>query len=367
MPEALHSIRARRIAAACLGMSLWACSGSELDASGPVSAGLVFVRSAPGSAADLARVRISDAALSWVARTPQREERWPYWSEHARKVVFQARPEGSDPRTDLLLWDPESGEETHLTPTPDRDERWPAWSPTEARLAYAFRGGDPAAGMVLLDLESGESEVLARSHPRWSFYRPAFSPDGGRIVASKRARDSANANLWLLRPGRKPRRLTREDDRHDDKAFFTRDGSRLVFTARQAVREPGDLAQLDLATREVRFFASDPAADDHSVRPSPRRDEVAFVSDREGSEDVFLVDLKGGVPRNLTRSPERDEFTPRWSPDGELLVLTSDRAIDRPPDQERDPASLRLLVIDRDGRVLLETPGRMPDWMPPWR
>jgi hypothetical protein len=30
-------------------------------------------------------------------------------------------------------------------------------------------------------------------------------------------------------------------------------------------------------------------------------------------------------------------------------------------------ARVRVVVVDREGRVLFETPGMMPDWMPPWR
>jgi hypothetical protein len=30
-------------------------------------------------------------------------------------------------------------------------------------------------------------------------------------------------------------------------------------------------------------------------------------------------------------------------------------------------AQTRVIVLERSGRVLLDTPGFMPDWMPPWR
>jgi Tol biopolymer transport system component len=91
---------------------------------------------------------------------------------------------------------------------------------------------------------------------------------------------------------------------------------------------------------------------------------VAFVSDRDGSRDVFLVDLAGGAPRNLTQSPQSDELAPVWSPDGELLVILRTRAAgpgERPGGGERIVA-----VIDREGRALFETPGMMADWMPAW-
>ena len=84
---------------------------------------------------------------------------------------------------------------------------------------------------------------------------------------------------------------------------------------------PGDLARLDLATGEAVLLASLPEADDHSGKLSPVRDELVFVSDRDGSRDIFLLELPDGVPRNLTRTPDLHEGAPHWSPDGEWLVI----------------------------------------------
>ncbi len=88
------------------------------------------------------------------------------------------------------------------------------------------------------------------------------------------------------------------------------------------------------------------------------------MSDRDGSRDVFLVDLAGGAPRNLTRSPETDEMAPLWSPDGELLVILRARAAG--PGEPPGGGERRLSVIDREGHTLFETPGMMADWMPAW-
>ena len=41
-----------------------------------------------------------------------------------------------------------------------------------------------------------------------------------------------------------------------------------------------------------------------SARPSPVRDEIAFVSDRDGSSDVFLADLGAFRPEDLHRVNE---------------------------------------------------------------
>ena len=108
-----------------------------------------------------------------------------------------------------------------------------------------------------------------------------------------------------------------------------------------------------------------PDADDHSAWQSPARDEIVFVSDRDGSMDLFLADLAGEKLRNLTSSPDRDEYAPHWSPDGERIAAI---VVPRGAPMTASESTLgvtHVLAIDRSGRTLLETPGAMPDWMPP--
>jgi hypothetical protein len=358
---------------AALGSALLlACSGCGGQAgpgvAGPRSGGLVFIRQVDGQA-DLARARIADGAVVIVSPTPDRVESWPYWSDVARRVVFQARPLGPALRTHLVLWDPESGEEESLASTPARDERWPTWSPVAPRLAYAFKQPRWPSGIALYDLATQRSDVVASVAAPGLYTRPAFSPDGRRLVIQRGTHRTPETNLWLLEPGRPPRRLTGDPGVIDMKARFTRDGGAIVFTRRLEPGGLGDLFRLDPETGSLKRFASLPTADDHSARPSPARDEIAFISDRDGSHDVFLLDLTDGVARNLTRSPEIDEGVPLWSPDGERLVIVSRPRTEsgRPPSvAESRVAETRVAAIDREGRVLFETRGVMADWMPAW-
>jgi Tol biopolymer transport system component len=319
---------------------------------------------------DLARVRLPDGAGRAITRTPDRDESWPYWSTQARRLVFQ-RDEQRGEGSDLWLWDPESGREEALAASEGREERWPVWSPTGPRLAFAFRGGEPAAGIALVDLRlAGRTfELLARSGARDIFFRPSFSSDGRRLVAQRRDGSGRGSSLWILEPGLAPRRLTNDAAWFDLKAWFTRDGSRIVYSRRRADGGPHQVVSVHAAGGDLRPLAAEASADEHSGRPSPTRDEFAFVSDRSGSYDVFLADLdREGAVRSLTRTPDLDEYAPRWSPDGERLVVTVVESQVGTPGLG-DPTALskaRLRVLDREGEVLLETPGLMADWMPPW-
>ena len=51
---------------------------------------------------------------------------------------------------------------------------------------------------------------------------------------------------------------------------------------------------------------------------SPDGKLIAFVSERNGSEDVFVMSADGRAARNLTRTPTLEESHPAWMPDGRL-------------------------------------------------
>jgi TolB protein len=349
---------ARTLLAALIALG---CGEGVCETQGAASDGLVLVRVVDGSN-DLVRVRIADSSSRPLTRTPDRDESWPYWSGSARRLVFQAAPRGRPRSIDLMLWDAATGGETPLTQTPNRMERWPSWSPDGTRLAYVFRQ-ESSQGVAIADLRRGTRRVVAESGRRDSFWRPHFDRNGARLVA-QRGVARRQSHLWILSAEGAPRPLTADGAWFDAKAHFARDGAQVVYSRRPADGGPHDVARVAVEGGAIRTLASTPEADDHSARPSPSRDEIAFVSNRDGDFDIFLADLSGERVRPLTRTPERDEFAPRWSPDGERLVVTASRAGERA--QLSNLAELRTVVLDREGRVLLDVPGVMADWMPPW-
>jgi Tol biopolymer transport system component len=190
-----------------------------------------------------------------------------------------------------------------------------------------------------------------------------------RIVSQKRWGDSPGSSLWLLQVSLPPRVLLDDPASFYQKPWFTRDGRQVVYTMRPRSGGLRDVYAIELeGPGAPRRLVDAPDADDHSGIPSPTRDEIAFVSSRDGSMDVFLLDLTGGEPRNITRTPGLDEYAPHWSPDGERLVMTAELARPRPPGagDDVDLEQARIVVRDRAGNQLLEAPGFMPDWMPPW-
>jgi Tol biopolymer transport system component len=353
--------------AAALLAALLACSDEPVEVVGSSSSGLVFAR-VVGDNVDLARVRLEDGSVRALLKTPDRNEAWPDWSELSRRLAFEVDSIGLGP-SDLRLWLPNSGEEVPFTETPGRREGWAVWSPTAPELAFAFVGPGNRSGVALADLASGQARLLATAQRQDFFLRPTFSPDGSGLVAQRRGPDGSGSNLWILSRDAAPRRLTHDPAWFDFKAWFTRDGRRILYSRRPLAGGWHEIASVDPEGGDLRLHSHVHESDAHSARPSPVRDEFAFVSNRKNEVfDLYLESLAGDDLRNLSRTPEEHEFAPRWSPDGELLAVTvADEQFGMPRLNDLESLAMaRIRVLDRSGNVLFETQGFMPDWMPAW-
>ena len=84
-----------------------------------------------------------------------------------------------------------------------------------------------------------------------------------------------------------------------------------------------DLYIRDLATDEETRLTQNPAVD-VSPAASPDGQWIAFVSDRDGDFDIWVVDAEGRqTSRRLTENGV-DDFSPAWSPDSQSIVYASD-------------------------------------------
>ncbi|MGE0556430.1 MAG: amidohydrolase, partial [Gemmatimonadales bacterium] len=64
------------------------------------------------------------------------------------------------------------------------------------------------------------------------------------------------------------------------------------------------------------------SAFDGQPRFSPDGKTIVFVSDRSGSENMYLMDPDGGNLRPLTRGANQAYVSPDWTPDGQYVVVS---------------------------------------------
>jgi len=93
------------------------------------------------------------------------------------------------------------------------------------------------------------------------------------------------------------------------------DGSTIVFDLL------GDLYTLPAAGGTATRITSG-SGFDGQPRWSPDGKAIVFVSDRSGSENLYLVDPDGRNVRPLTRGSGMAYVSPEWTPDGQYLVVS---------------------------------------------
>lgn len=98
---------------------------------------------------------------------------------------------------------------------------------------------------------------------------------------------------------------------------------------------------------------------------SPGGSQIAFVSNREGNFELYVMNADGSDERRLTHSSE-DEMTPRWSPDGTTIVYVLVTTLDSGLQEKR----LYLVsVLGENMQQISNDSGNdyAPDWSPDGR
>jgi imidazolonepropionase-like amidohydrolase/Tol biopolymer transport system component len=83
----------------------------------------------------------------------------------------------------------------------------------------------------------------------------------------------------------------------------------------------GDLYAIPIAGGQATRLTSGQGYDTQP-RYSPDGKRLVFLSDRNGSENVWLANADGTQPRALTRSERTNFVSPTWTPDGQYVVVT---------------------------------------------
>ena len=211
-----------------------------------------------------------------------------------------------------------SGEdETNLTQS-GADEFAPKFSPDRKSVAFLTGGpGKTALEVIGADgqgrFEVANADTLISNH-HWS-------PDGQRIAFLSERGDTKTV---MVARGDGSDSVPITDLPGDEVGNWSKDGQLVAFALRED--EGGDERGIYLRNPDgVNEFRLTKSAD-FTPRWSPTSDRIAFVSDRDGHMDLYVmevVDGGGDNPIRLTRNASV-EYDIAWSPNGKQIAFVSD-------------------------------------------
>jgi Tol biopolymer transport system component len=259
------------------------------------------------------------------------------WLPDGHHLVLSRVAEGSrsSPLIEISL---HTGQQRPITapPAESMGDSWPALSPDGTRLAFLRFQDSAAIDLCLLPLAGGATRCwsLQASWPEGL----TWSSSGDAIIVS--AVRTAGHRLWRYDlKGSTPVALTTGEEDAVLPAV-SRLGGHLAYVLS---RSTGNLWQLDVdrsrlvhltdakpIVRSTRWQA-DPAF-------SPDGQRIAFLSDRSGSQEIWVTDTETQNLTQLTHFGGPPTGSPSWSPDGRQIAFDSEES-----------AGTAIFVVSADG------------------
>jgi tricorn protease len=226
-----------------------------------------------GWAQDLYIFDLKTHRLDPVAQSP-RTERDPMWI--GDKIYFASDRTGT---LNLYEFDPASKKVTALTSYTQWDVRWPSKG-DQRQIIYELNG----------ELHVIEAKVGAKARQI-----PIHVPDDGLAARPAQMAVGTQVADFDLSPK----------------------GERALFVAR------GDVFTAPIEKGPSRNLTRSAGAHDREPSWSPDGRQIAFISDRSGEEELYLVTQDGsGTPQQLTQGGKARRYRPVWSPDSKRIAFS---------------------------------------------
>jgi Tol biopolymer transport system component len=264
------------------------------------------------------------AALALAAPAPRAEI--SFWGGFAHAQVFVMATDGSGVRAITNLYSAKRG----------------AWSPDGSRLAFDGRFYATLFDFDIGVMRADGSGVRRVTRGPDRDIMAAWSPDGRWLAFARQSSETADAQLWLVRPnGRGAHHLV-----GGSSPSWSPDGRWIAFDAPGgiwAVRPDGS-GRRKLVGGEV-----------GGLKWSPDGHRLAYTSWRGTAPEVYVARADGSRARRLTQN-RVDDFDPSWSPDGRRILYTHGR---------ENAHAVYVMNADGTGKRRLTKGG--DNWATSWR
>lgn len=232
----------------------------------------------------------------------------------------------------------------------------PQISPDGRRIAYVRRTNDimtdsAISSIWLIDVASGEETPLVTGEG--THLSPRWSPDGSRIAyISTESGGGAELHVRWMDSGQSANVTALPES--PGAIAWSPDGKLIAYTARVPDKAPS-LGKAPTKPEGAEWG-----------KPLQMIDRVTYRFDgggyaKAGTSQLFLVDARGGAPRQLTRGEYDNGGSVEWSPDGRTILFSGNRS----KDWELAALESEIYALDiATGQITALTSRNGPDFAP---
>lgn len=231
----------------------------------------------------------------------------------------------------------------------------PVYSPDASQIAFTTTR-DGNSEIYIMNANGGNQFNLTNS-PSEDLY-PAWSSDGQWIVFTSN-RDG-NQEIYKIRTNGSELTNLTNNPANDlqptwvtDSGLFSSSGDRIAFASNRDGNQEIYVMTIDgLEPTNI----TNNGSEDFYPRSTRSGGQLVFVSTRDGSQDVFVMTPDGSGQTNVSNNPAQDAY-PSWSPDAQWITFASNR-----------DGNFDIFIMRSNGSEVLNlTNDSAEDLYPAWR
>ncbi len=237
------------------------------------------------------------------------------------RIVFESNRDGN---SDIYIYDTSNGTITRLTNDPAADTQ-PALSPDRRWISFVSnRAGNNEIFVMGID---GTAQTNVTNDPN-DDQSPSWSPNSNAIAYQTNR--EGNFEIYTMdRDGSNVLNVTNFPSADDvqpswfeGKLIFFSTNHSIAFTSNRDGNQ--EIYLMDADGNNQTNLTNSPAGNDSQPAAAPAGDQLAFTSDRTGNLEIFTMNVDGSAQLNISNNSAQDQM-PTWSADNRYIAFTTNR------------------------------------------